>query len=111
MTTLQPATAPVQASPTSPTGKSVNDGKTPFLKVVISSLLFSLLIVIVIILIRLKVWKERDKMRAVAESMIEKMKKRKSSTRISKSKEHSAKKGDDIDDDEKWVHSLYDALW
>jgi hypothetical protein len=43
--------------------------------------------------------------------MTEKMRKRDSSSRISKSNEQSVEKADEIEDDEKWIHSLYDALW
>lgn len=90
---------------------SVDRGKTPILKVAISSLLLSLLIVIIVVLIRWKIWKEGERMREVAENIIEKMKKRNSATRTLKSEEQSVRKADDIEDEEKWIHSLYDALW
>jgi hypothetical protein len=59
----------------------------------------------------MKIWKEKDQMRAVAAIMTEKMRKRDSSARVSKSKAISAKRADDIEDEETWIHSLYDALW
>jgi hypothetical protein len=59
----------------------------------------------------MKIWKEKDQMRAVAAIMTEKMRKRESIAQISKANAQSPKKEDEIEDEEKWIHSLYDALW
>ena len=67
--------------------------------------------VIIIILIRWRIWQEKHRMREVAESVIEKMKKRNPSPRIPKTKYQSVKREDDFEDEEKWIMSLYDTLW